>query len=135
MNFDFLSKINLGWVYLFTTIITSVTSQILIKWRVSTFVVKMLPMPIELWGKIVFLFKVVFDPFIFSALCLTFISGLCWMATMTKFDISFAYPFTLLGFVAVLLLSALLLGENFNAYKIVGCVIIILGVLITSKGL
>ena len=135
MNFDILSKLNMGWVYLFATIITSVSSQILIKWRVSTYVAKLLPMPAEILGKIGFLFKVVFDPFIFIALCCTFISGLCWMATMTKFDISFAYPFTLLGFVAVLLLSALLLGETFNAYKIVGCGVIILGVLIASRGL
>ena len=95
MNFDILSKLNMGWVYLFATIITSVSSQILIKWRVSSYVAKLLPMPVEILGKIGFLFKVVFDPFIFIALCCTFVSGLCWMATMTKFDISFAYPFFL----------------------------------------
>ena len=57
------------------------------------------------------------------------------MATMTKFDISYAYPFTMLGFVAVLALSALLLGESFNMYKIIGCLIIVIGVIITSRGL
>lgn len=131
----FLSKFNIGWVYLFATIFTTVTSQIIVKWRVSSYVVSLLPMPTEILGKIGFLFKVIFDPFIFIALCLTFSSGLCWMATMTKFDISFAYPFTLLGFVAVLILSALLLGESFNTYKIVGCCVIVFGVLIASKGL
>jgi len=124
-----------GYLYLFLTILTSVCSQILIKWRVADFVVKLLPLPSAFDEKILFLFKVIFDPFIFLALVLTFISGLCWMATMTKFDISYAYPFTMLGFVAVLLLSALLLGEVFNVYKIIGCGLIILGVLVVSKGM
>ena len=124
-----------GYLYLFLTIITSVCSQIIIKWRVVNFVVKLLPLPTAFDEKILFLFKVIFDPFIFLSLVLTFISGLCWMATMTKFDISYAYPFTMLGFVAVLLLSALLLGEVFNVYKIIGCRLIILGVLVVSKGM
>lgn len=126
---------NIGYLYLLLTIVTTVTSQIIVKWRVSNYVVTLLPMPTELLGKLLFLCKVIFDPFIFVALFLTFSSGLFWMATMTKFEISYAYPFTMLGFVAVLVLSALLLGENFNQYKLIGCAIIILGVLITSRGL
>ena len=126
---------NIGYLYLFLTIATTVTSQLIIKWRVANWVSTILPMPVEILGKIGFLFKVIFDPFIFTACCLTFTSGLCWMATMTKFDISYAYPFTMLGFVAVLTLSALLLGEQFNMYKIIGCCIIIAGVIVTSKGL
>ena len=132
---DLFSKINIGWIYLFATITTTVTSQLLIKWRVANYVTTLLPMPVDIFGKILFLLKVVFDPFIFTACCLTFSSGLLWMATMTKFDISYAYPFTMLGFVAVLVLSALLLGEQFNAYKLIGCLIVILGVIITSRGL
>lgn len=126
---------NMGYLYLFLTIITSVSSQILIKWRVAGFVTKLLPLPESMPDRLYFLIKVIFDPFIFTALCLTFISGLCWMATMTKFDISYAYPFTMLGFVAVLLLSALLLGEVFNVYKIIGCGLIVLGVLVVSRGM
>ena len=125
----------IGYLYLFLTIATTVTSQLIIKWRVTNWVSTILPMPAEILGKIGFLFKVIFDPFIFTACCLTFISGLCWMATMTKFEISYAYPFTMLGFVAVLILSALLLGEHFNIYKIIGCGIIIAGVIVTSRGL
>lgn len=129
-----MKAVSIGYLYLFLTIITTVCSQIIIKWRVSS-VISHWTMPAEIIGKLGFLFKVVFDPFVFLALCLTFTSGLCWMATMTKFDISYAYPFTMLGFVLVLLFSALLLGENFNLFKIIGCIIIVLGVLVTSRGL
>ena len=127
--------LNIGYLYLLATIVTTVTSQIIVKWRVTNYVTTLLPMPADIFGKLLFLFKVIFDPFKFLALCLTFSSGLFWMATMTKFDISYAYPFTMLGFVAVLVLSALLLGETFNLYKLVGCAVIIIGVIITSRGL
>lgn len=85
--------------------------------------------------KVFFLLRVVFDPFIFIALCLTFISGLCWIATMTKFEISYAYPFTMLGFVSIILLSTFLFGESVNFYKLIGCAIIVIGVVVTSLGL
>lgn len=126
---------NIGYLYLFLTILTTVASQIIVKWRVANYITTLLPMPVEILDKIGFLFKVVFDPFIFMACCLTFSSGLLWMATMTKFDISYAYPFTMLGFVAVLILSAIILGEQFNIYKICGCIVIIIGVIVASKGL
>ena len=125
----------MGYTYLILTIITTVCSQLIIKWRVAGYIKTLVPLPAEILGKILFLFKVIFDPFIFLALCLTFTSGLCWMATMTKFDISYAYPFTMLGFVAVLVLSALLLGETFNIYKVIGCLTIVVGVIIASRGL
>ncbi len=129
-----MKTVSIGYLYLFLTIFTTVCSQIIIKWRVSTTISHWV-MPLEILGKLGFLFKVIFDPFVFCALFLTFTSGLCWMATMTKFDISYAYPFTMLGFVAVLVLSAILLGENFNLYKLYGCIFIVIGVLIASRGL
>lgn len=130
-----IKNLNIGYLYLFLSISATVTSQIITKWRVSNYIVTLLPMPTEILGKVFFLFKVVFDPFIFTSCCLTFASGLLWMATMTKFDISYAYPLTMLGFVAVLVLSALILGEHFNIYKIAGCFVIILGVIIASRGM
>ena len=130
-------KINqyMGYIFLISTIISTVVSQLLVKWRVANHIVNLLPMPNTILGKILFIFKVLFDPIIFIACCFLFVSGLSWIATMTKFDISYAYPFTMLGFVAVLILSALLLGEQFNIYKVIGCSIIIAGVIVTSRGL
>lgn len=124
----------MGYFYLSMTIITTIISQLVIRWRVLTFVSKML-FPEDWIGRFFFLLRVVFDPFIFIALCLTFISGLCWIATMTKFEISYAYPFTMLGFVSIILLSTFLFGESVNFYKLIGCAIIVIGVVVTSLGL
>ncbi len=124
----------MGYLYLMITIVTTVTSQLIIKWRVSTVVSKML-FPFDWIERLFFLIRVIFDPFIFLALCLTFLSGISWIATMTKFDISYAYPLTMFGFVSVVLLSAFLFGETLNLYKIAGCMIIVVGVIVTSMGL
>ena len=80
------------------------------------------------------LFTVLFDPFIFSGLVATFVSGLCWMATMSKLEIGYAYPFTSLGFVAVVLLSGFLFGESLNAWRIFGVILIVVGVTVASQG-
>ena len=98
----------ISYFYLIATIVTTVFSQLIIKWRVSNKFAQMV-FPDGWIDRFYFLLSVIFDPFIFMGLCATFISGLCWMATMTKFEISFAYPFTSLGFVLVLLLLVLFL--------------------------
>ncbi|MBQ2645510.1 EamA family transporter [bacterium] len=125
----------IGFIYLFTAIICTVTSQLLVKWRIITKINAMFPMPLEFINKIFFILKIIFDPIIFISCCLTLAGGLLWIATLTKLDISYAYPITMIGFVAVLVCSVLFLGESFNIYKILGCVFIILGVFIACKGL
>ena len=126
------SKI-LPHLYLAATIVTSVYSQLIIKWRISGRFAG-LKIPEGIWPKIVTLFTVIFDPFILSGLVATFVSGLCWMATMSKLEISYAYPFTSLGFVLVVLLSGLLFGETLNVWRICGVILIVAGITVASQG-
>jgi multidrug transporter EmrE-like cation transporter len=56
------------------------------------------------------------------------------MAAMTKLPISKAYPLTSLGFVLILVLSYLFLGETFNIYKLVGVLLIMAGIFVSSQG-
>lgn len=119
--------------YLVATILTSVYSQLIMKWRISGRFAE-LKIPEGIWPKIVTLFTVLFDPFVFSGLVATFVSGLCWMATMSKLEIGYAYPFTSLGFVLVVLLSWILFGESLNAWRIWGVILIVAGITIASQG-
>ncbi len=123
----------LAHLYLVATIVTSVYSQLVMKWRISGRFAG-LKIPEGVWPKVVTLFTVLFDPFVFSGLVATFVSGLCWMATMSKLEIGYAYPFTSLGFVLVVLLSWLLFGESLNAWRIWGVILIVAGVTVASQG-
>lgn len=123
----------LAHVYLVSTIVLSVYSQLIMKWRISGRFAG-LKLPEGILPKIGVMFTVLFDPFVFTGLVATFASGLCWMATMSKLEISYAYPFTSLGFVAVVLLSYMLFGEALNAWRIIGVLLIVVGVTVASQG-
>ena len=123
----------LAHFYLALTIVTSVYSQLIMKWRISGRFAG-LKIPAGVWPKVVTLFTVLFDPFVFSGLVATFVSGLCWMATMSKLEIGYAYPFTSLGFVLVVLLSHFLFGESLNAWRIWGVLLIVAGITVASQG-
>ncbi len=120
-------------LYLAMTIALSVYSQMIMKWRISGRFAK-LKIPEGVGPKVVTLFMVLFDPFVFSGLVATFVSGLCWMATMSKLEIGYAYPFTSLGFVLVVLLSGFLFGESLNAWRVCGVILIVAGITVASQG-
>jgi drug/metabolite transporter (DMT)-like permease len=74
------------------------------------------------------------DPFILSGFVSAFLASLFWMAAMTKFSLSFAYPFMSSAFVIVMFFSILLFGETLNIYKIIGTGLIVLGIIVLSQG-
>jgi undecaprenyl phosphate-alpha-L-ara4N flippase subunit ArnF len=41
--------------------------------------------------------KFLFNPFIFSGFVSAFIASICWTMAMTKFEITYAYPFICLS--------------------------------------
>ncbi len=121
----------MGYFYIFATIFFTVYGQIILKWRIND----VGSLPEGLTDKIVFLFKLLFDPWIFSGFFAAFIASFFWMATMTKFDISFAYPFMSGAFVLVFLLSVFLFQEAITWQKIFGLLFIITGIIITSRSI
>ncbi len=119
--------------YLAMTIALSVYSQMVMKWRISGRFAD-LRIPEGILPKITTLFNVLFDPYVFSGLAATFVSGLYWMATMSKLEIGYAYPFTSLGFVLVVLLSHFLFGETLDVWRICGVLLIVAGITVASQG-
>ena len=117
-------------LYILGTILFTVYGQLIIKWRVPFHG----SLPGELLPKLIFLLQLFFDPFIMSGFVAAFLASLCWMAAMTAFDLSYAYPFMGLNFVLVFLASAILLNEQVTLYKVVGLTLIVLGIVISSRG-
>ena len=63
-----------------------------------------------------------------------FLAFFCWMAAMTKFDLSYAYPFMSLSFVLVLILSALFFHETVTLAKVLGIIFIMAGIITGARG-
>ena len=120
----------LDYLYILATIAFTVYGQLIFKWRIAQFKAP----PEALVEKLRFLLGIIFDPAIFSGFLSAFLASLAWMAAMTKFELSHAYPFTSLNFVIVLLLSGLILGEPITQSKMTGVILIVLGTMVIARG-
>jgi len=122
----------LNHFYIFLSIILAVVGQLIIKWQMSAFSFN----DYVTWqDKYMLAFSMLLNPYIVLSVLFTLFAGLSWMIAMTKFEISYAYPFTFLGIVLVTIFSAMFFGENINTYKILGIALIILGIAVISKGI
>jgi multidrug transporter EmrE-like cation transporter len=122
----------LNHFYIFLSISFAVISQLIIKWQMSVFSFD----NNETWQeKYTLALSMLLNPYIIFSFFLTLLAGLSWMIAMTKFEISYAYPFTFLGIVLVTIFSVIFFGENINTYKILGIALIILGIVVISKGI
>ncbi|MFC6998588.1 EamA family transporter [Rufibacter roseus] len=119
----------MGYLYIFSTIFFTVYGQLILKWRIN----KIGSLPEDLPDKLLFMVKLLLDPFIISGFASAFLASLFWMAAMTKFELSFAYPFMSLSFIIVLILSVLLFGEVLTTGKLIGLGLIITGIIVTVK--
>lgn len=117
------------YIYIFATIGFTVYGQMILKWRI----VQLDPLPAGLLNKIGRLILLIMDPFVFSGFLAAFLASLAWMAAMTKFELSHAYPFMSLNFVFVLILSGYVLEEQVNLYKIMGICLIVLGTVVAAR--
>ncbi|MFD1037580.1 EamA family transporter [Virgibacillus byunsanensis] len=116
----------MGYLFIFGTILFTVYGQLVLKWKIDDY--GGLPEP---WvEKFTFLLQLLLNPWILSGLFSAFIAALFWMAAMTKFNISYAYPFMSLSFVLVFLFSAFLFGEPVSPQKVVGISLIVLGIIV-----
>jgi len=120
----------MGYLYIFGTIFFTVYGQLIIKWRI----VQYGALPEFFSDKIAFLFKLLFDPFILSGFVSAFIASFFWLAAMTKFELSHAYPFMSLAFVLVLILSPLFFNEAITIPKMIGVSLIVAGIIVGSQG-
>lgn len=77
--------------------------------------------------------KFLFDPLIFSGFVSAFIASIFWMLAMTKFELTYAYPFMSLSPALVFIVGIFVLGETFTVGKLLGLLIIMVGIIVTVK--
>ena len=119
----------MGYLYIIGTILFTVYGQIIIKWQVS----HAGAFPKDAVGQVWFLLRLVSNPWVISSLCCAFLAFFCWMAAMTKFDLSYAYPFMSLSFVLVLIFSAVFFHEPITAAKMLSVIFIVIGIIIGGR--
>jgi multidrug transporter EmrE-like cation transporter len=118
------------YLYIAGVILFTAYGQIVLKWQVQ----RAGPMP-EAWGpKSVALAGLLLNPWVMSCIAAGALAMLSWMAALTRFQLSYAYPFVSITFAVVLLLSAAVFGEAITPAKAAGVALIILGVAVGARG-
>lgn len=123
-----LGKNFLAFIYILLTILLTVYGQLVVKWQVSSS-----EAPEATLDKFLYIVRLLLNPWVISSFLAAFLASLTWMAALTKFPLSFAYPFMSLAFVLVMLLSAVFFYEPITAAKAIGIGLIVAGVIIGSQ--
>jgi len=116
--------------YIALTIFFTVYSQLVIRWQVGNAG----ELPIDWSGKVHYFVVLLVNPWVASAILATFFAGLSWMATMTKFEISYAFPFISLEFIIILLASFFIFGESISISKAIGTFLVCVGLFFLARG-
>jgi len=118
-------------LYIIGCILFTVFGQLLAKWRMGFYADKI---PEELSDKIMFFMKtLIWDPYIIAVFASGFIASFFWLMAVSKFELSYAYPFMSLAFILVFILSALFFNEAFHLQKIIGTLLIVAGLYFVSR--
>lgn len=80
------------------------------------------------------LFQVVFSPWIFMGLVTFVISMASHLYVLSKVELSFAYPFLSLAYVAVAVVAYFVFKEDLNGWRIAGIAFICVGTILIAQG-
>ena len=117
-------------LYIVSTIVFTLYSQLVMKWQVNQAGALPGP-PVE---KFWYVSTLLVNPWVLTAILATFFAGVSWMLTMSKFQLSYAYPFVSANFALVFIASVLLFGEGVSLEKLLGTLLIALGIIVISLG-
>lgn len=111
------------WIFFTVALVTY--SQLVLKWQMT----EVGSLPSDFAARSLALLNALLRPWVITALIATFLSGICWMVTLTKFDLSYAFPFTGLSFLVMFFAGALVFGEQISIAKLIGTMLVLAGIM------
>lgn len=116
-------------LYVVPTVLLVTYSQVVLKWRIAMFG----EIPIDKCDKLMFLVRVMLDPFIASGVAAALIAALTWIAAISKIPLNVGFPIYYgLTFALVITCSTWFLNEPMTNLRLIGIVLILAGVIIGS---
>ena len=77
--------------------------------------------------------RIFLSPYVIAGIVTYILSMFLWLYSLTKVDLSFAYPFLALSYALILVFSRIFLHERISPLRIIGVFVICLGVLVVSR--
>jgi len=116
--------------YIASTIAFTVYSQLVLRWQAA----RLGHAPEAFLQKVAFVLPLFLNPWVISALVATFLAGLSWMLAMTRFQLSYAFPFASLSYVLIMFSAFALFGEPATGAKIIGTLLVVAGLVVIARG-
>lgn len=115
--------------YIVISVLTSTVGQLLLKKGMNSIG------SVTLSGNQIFstLWRMMTNLNVFLGLAIYFVGTIFWLAALSRVDLSYAYPFASLSYVVMLVASWLMFNEEITVSRIIGTVVIGIGVLFIYK--
>ena len=124
--------LNSGYMFILMTSIFTVIGQLIIKWRIDALE---LSLNGSLAEKIISVVMLLFDKYIMIGLFSAVLAALFWMAALSKFNLSHAYPMIIALLAILTVVSSLfILGESLSYIKVTGVTIVLIGLMVLWVG-
>lgn len=116
-------------LYILATLVFTVYSQVIMRWQV----VQAGPLPTDFGDRARFVILLLLSPWVLSSVVATFLAGVSWMLTMTRFELSYAYPWIGLNFVLIMGAGFLIFNEALSAGKLAGTLLVVIGIVVIAR--
>lgn len=120
---------NVALVYILISVLASAAGQLMLKKGMSSLGPLTLA-PNELGSIVV---RLTTNPYVIIGLGIYGVATLFWLTALSRVQLSFAYPFVSLNFLVILIASWRLFDESFTFPRLVGTLVIAVGVLLIAR--
>ena len=116
-------------IYILISVVAGAAGQVLLKKGMGS--MGPLTLSINQLGSV--LWRIFTNPYVLVGLAIYVSGTLFWLTALSRVELSYAYPFASLSYVVMLAASWLLFSENIMPLRIVGTLIVCLGVFLISR--
>jgi drug/metabolite transporter (DMT)-like permease len=113
--------------FLILYVLLTTSSQLIMRWQVSA------AAPPASGSRVDFIVSMLLTPWVWVAILATFLAGLAWMLALTRFELTYAFPFTGVTFALILLAGAFLFGEHVGPARIAGTFLVLAGLVVIVR--
>ena len=116
--------------FILFTVLTNAAAQLMLKHGMMS----LAPITFAGVNPLIKILQIVFNPWVFLGLSTFVISMASHLYVLSKVELSFAYPFLSLAYVAVAVFAYFLFHEDLNAWRIAGIAFICVGTVLIAQG-
>jgi drug/metabolite transporter (DMT)-like permease len=120
---------NIAIVYILISVLGGAVGQVMLKKGMMG--MGPLTLTLDRLGGI--LWRMITNPYVFFGLGIYLLSTVFWLVALSRVDLSYAYAFASLSYVIMLTASWFLFHENITPLRLLGTLIIAIGVFLVSR--